>query len=60
MSAILIDGKLVSAKLRGEVTEKRIEFEKNRKKFLTNSGRYANIQKLSDERPPGPEDYDHN
>ena len=27
-SAILIDGKLVSAKLRGEVTEKRIEFEK--------------------------------
>ena len=28
MSAILIDGKLVSAKLRGEVTEKRIEFEK--------------------------------
>ena len=28
MSAILIDGKLVSAKRRGEVTEKRIEFEK--------------------------------
>ena len=28
MSAVLIDGKLVSAKLRGEVTEKRIEFEK--------------------------------
>ena len=27
------------------------EFEKNRKKFLTNSGRYANIKKLSDERP---------
>lgn len=28
MSAILIDGKLVSAKLRAEVAEKRIEFEK--------------------------------